>query len=236
MEYPQCVYTVSYESALACPWDCIKTSGMQYSVCSGKGICVADPNAGKSKCLCDDYWSGDFCDVESPYDVDKVSSSHGEMITAVVVCIVLLVIAIGVSLYLCHRIRFKEEQVAGVHGQYARGMLDDQVGVHADDGTSMGIVSGQSQFDPNISVDPTVQNEIAQQHAKDVELQHGDENDDVTSGGADTVNDETNIDGGDEQGGADDVDADAEADADGNVDQDAAGNERVEEDLLGAET
>lgn len=71
VEYPTCVYTVQYFSVWACPTSCM-TYYYYYSfegtVCSGRGVCVSDPNDGSARCICDDGWEGDTCEKEESYD------------------------------------------------------------------------------------------------------------------------------------------------------------------------
>ena len=72
-----CEYTMEIKTTIACPYQCrtseIVDGKMEYSVCSGKGICAADPNAGFVRCLCDDGWTGINCDE---LDTPQPSISH----------------------------------------------------------------------------------------------------------------------------------------------------------------
>ena len=55
------------KTIIACPYQCrtdiTNDKGeAEYTVCSKHGICVADPNAGFVRCLCDSGWTGINCD------------------------------------------------------------------------------------------------------------------------------------------------------------------------------
>ena len=64
-----CSYTGrALETAVACPYQCIVEKDImeqekhlkEFTVCSGHGICAADPFAGFVRCLCDDGYNNDF--------------------------------------------------------------------------------------------------------------------------------------------------------------------------------
>ena len=99
-----------------------------YSVCNGRGICVSDPNYGKSKCLCDTHWKGDLCTdyYLETFDVFSSSKSAATISTILWICIVLLVLLVLFSVFLCHRIRLQEQYIIGKNnGGYVQSMLDD---------------------------------------------------------------------------------------------------------------
>eukprot|EP01083_Nonionella_stella_P024294 67136_1 len=99
-EYSTCVYKVEFETPLGCPTKCItKHSSSSYAICSTHGICAADPNAGHSRCICDEGYGGDDCDVLMS-GVDVIDAGSHDLITALVICIVITAICCGVAVYL----------------------------------------------------------------------------------------------------------------------------------------
>eukprot|EP01083_Nonionella_stella_P300473 1025995_1 len=60
-----CIYSFTYYTAIACPYQCITESTEDnvetFTVCQQHGICAADPNAGFVRCLCDNGWTGVDC-------------------------------------------------------------------------------------------------------------------------------------------------------------------------------
>eukprot|EP01083_Nonionella_stella_P312169 1115630_1 len=62
----ECQYEASFETAFACPYNCIVKDKEQntFSVCNGHGLCVADPAIGFVRCVCDEKYYGDYCSHE----------------------------------------------------------------------------------------------------------------------------------------------------------------------------
>ena len=151
IQYPTCIYTISYETALACPNECISSvretvheeeeegNGEEasvtieeeaYSVCNTRGICASDPNAGYSRCICDNGWGGRLCDeYYGKNEVRYVTNNNGTVKALVVVAIVVLVIMLVLALYLCHRIRLRQMQTKSHYHQFKQSMLQS----HDDD-------------------------------------------------------------------------------------------------------
>jgi len=134
IEHPQCAYTLSITTPLACPAQCIDvniTGGNKYSVCNGKGLCVTDPIAGSVKCLCDDGWTGDTCNqVESTIVI--IQHSQSSLLTVIIICIVLLTIALGLVLILCYQIRKREENIRDKQKDYIQPLTNEDVAVNID--------------------------------------------------------------------------------------------------------
>jgi hypothetical protein len=64
IETADCRYEITIESSLACPYQCVTSDAQDptlKTVCSGKGMCAADPFAGFVRCLCDDGVTGADC-------------------------------------------------------------------------------------------------------------------------------------------------------------------------------
>jgi len=130
-EVSTCVYAFTMESAIACPYQCITNGTTEsdphahaFTVCSQRGICAADPEAGFVRCLCDDGWTGVYCDerdtqsptlqpttttatkgsVTTPSSASitpqtaSVDAVNGKSNTSLVVSIVVLVVVICVVL------------------------------------------------------------------------------------------------------------------------------------------
>ncbi len=107
VEESNCNYTLTIETSLACPYDCISEDttddkGERFTVCGGKGVCATDPNAGFVRCLCDDGWTGVGCSV---VDTGSGGSSHTGFKVAIGIITVLVVVLIAVSIYLFMRNR-----------------------------------------------------------------------------------------------------------------------------------
>merc|ERR1719273_1989756 len=98
-ESPTCHYQLTFESPLACPRQCIVSYGSKYAVCSTHGICAADPNAGRSHCLCDDGYGGDLCQ-NLVSGVEVLDAGNEDLMDAVIVCVVLMTLCCGVAVYL----------------------------------------------------------------------------------------------------------------------------------------
>lgn len=106
----KCSYSMTWETPLACPYECITTTTESthsntkiISVCSGRGICAADPEAGFVRCLCDDGYTGNDCSQIQNTNASTSTDDHkGFTITILVICI-LLVILMGVVVYLYYR-------------------------------------------------------------------------------------------------------------------------------------
>eukprot|EP00486_Rosalina_sp_Unknown_P016461 CAMPEP_0201594560 /NCGR_PEP_ID=MMETSP0190_2-20130828/191837_1 /ASSEMBLY_ACC=CAM_ASM_000263 /TAXON_ID=37353 /ORGANISM="Rosalina sp." /LENGTH=224 /DNA_ID=CAMNT_0048054219 /DNA_START=1423 /DNA_END=2097 /DNA_ORIENTATION=- len=64
LESETCIYELSLESPLACPFQCISSKGDNtYAVCGSHGICASDPSANAIRCICDAGWTGIRCNV-----------------------------------------------------------------------------------------------------------------------------------------------------------------------------
>lgn len=166
VEYPDCVYTLTYTSPLACPAQCISinSSANEYSVCNGKGICTSDPVAKTVKCLCDDGWTGDTCTTVSS-SLIIIQHKQSSLLTAIIICIVLLSLALVVVLFLCYRIRQREENLRARQKDYIQPLTDN----NANANTNNNIVENVHDEDaPQMnkrdiqlnSIDPSIQNEL----------------------------------------------------------------------------
>jgi len=89
---------VSITSALACPDECLSpdTSTVRdddVSVCSAQGMCASDPFAHYVHCLCDEGWTGDYCDkAYVPPPMPFKYKNKGSYIAAIVIVSVVLAV------------------------------------------------------------------------------------------------------------------------------------------------
>eukprot|EP01084_Bolivina_argentea_P127391 225309_1 len=60
-EVDQCVYSAKLFDIGVCPYQCITHSNNQISLCSSHGICSFDKIVGFVRCLCNDGYTGHFC-------------------------------------------------------------------------------------------------------------------------------------------------------------------------------
>jgi len=132
-EIDTCIYELAVVSPLACPNKCIARANQDmYSVCTTHGICVADPYAngddaypnGALRCLCDEGYTGDFCE-SALSEVRVIDQSHPGLLGAIIVCILLLGVAIVCAAVLCHKIRMKELVETQRMDHLSGGMLND---------------------------------------------------------------------------------------------------------------
>jgi len=138
VEDPNCIYTITYKC------NCITKIGANlHSVCNGKGICASDTLVKQVRCLCDSGWEGTTCD-QTHSDTQKISEDHTGIISAIVICIVLLAVALGISSWICFRIRAKEEEQKGhLGGEFFVPIIDSEKANTATnaEGLSMGQVN-----------------------------------------------------------------------------------------------
>ncbi|ETO13601.1 hypothetical protein RFI_23768 [Reticulomyxa filosa] len=106
-----CGYNLNIETALACPYQCLTETGNNptyYSICSGHGLCAADPIAGSVRCLCDSGFEGDRCESVYHYQTTSAQASHDnhvgfQVAISVVTILVILFLAIAAYLYMRNR-------------------------------------------------------------------------------------------------------------------------------------
>merc|ERR1712228_653643 len=97
-DFDFCNYHVSITSALACPDECLSpdTSTVRdddVSVCSAQGMCASDPFAHYVHCLCDEGWTGDYCDkAYVPPPMPFKYKNKGSYIAAIVIVSVVLAV------------------------------------------------------------------------------------------------------------------------------------------------
>eukprot|EP00490_Sorites_sp_Unknown_P022666 CAMPEP_0114671162 /NCGR_PEP_ID=MMETSP0191-20121206/40693_1 /TAXON_ID=126664 /ORGANISM="Sorites sp." /LENGTH=353 /DNA_ID=CAMNT_0001930351 /DNA_START=289 /DNA_END=1350 /DNA_ORIENTATION=+ len=174
-EFPIGTYTIEFESPLACPTECLTTYGTdEVGVCSGKGICATDPYAKKIRCLCDHGYQGTKCQYRTD-DIVVYSNKRGGLMALIVLSLLLLCLASVCVIYLCIQIHIKEEEqmkaVSGNKKGFLEPILEEQN--PNINNPSMGLTqqniqtndevmqSNSKTFNPLISVDESIQNEVA---------------------------------------------------------------------------
>jgi len=158
LESPTCVYNLEFASPLACPQQCIsQLSATAYAVCSTHGICVADPNAGKSRCICDDGYAGDLCET-SISSIRILDAGNEDLITAIIVCTIFVAFFCGIAVYLWfvwrRHIEFNKILDHNAHEYFLN--IDDEVDEEDDTmhGQQMhGVTKSKDTFHPVVSVD-----------------------------------------------------------------------------------
>jgi type II secretory pathway pseudopilin PulG len=136
-EHPTCVYTMEYESPLACPLQCQTKKKDRYSVCSARGICATDPNLEEVRCMCDDGYAGDQCQ-HTYSDSKEVKEKHSGLVAAIVISIILLVILIAMAVYFGYQIKMKEEEArGGLQRQFMSPLVNDDGAASKGDGITM---------------------------------------------------------------------------------------------------
>lgn len=128
-DFTRCSYHVAIKSAFACPDECITDATNtarpdDVSVCSAQGMCASDPFSGYVHCLCDQGWTGDFCDVvyvaPPPYVKYK---NQGTYVAAICIISVVLVVVcyFGYRRIRTQRDKVKELQIKLVNYQSSGG-------------------------------------------------------------------------------------------------------------------
>lgn len=118
-----CSFNASWETAFACPSNCIVPSKdhSEVSVCSGNGMCIADPAVGFVRCVCDELFEGEDCSmkVSDHNNADGGGRAHSDTgFTATIAIIsILLVVFVVAVVYLYRRNKTLEK--------YAVPILDD---------------------------------------------------------------------------------------------------------------
>ena len=115
----ECQYMLDYNTAFACPYNCI-TEGNEdtFSVCSGNGLCVADPGIGIVRCICDEKYYGSSCNKEVQNTSSDIQQrSYVGFNVAIAIISILLIGFIIAVVYLYMRNKTLEK--------YAVHILDD---------------------------------------------------------------------------------------------------------------
>eukprot|EP00485_Elphidium_margaritaceum_P008002 CAMPEP_0202702010 /NCGR_PEP_ID=MMETSP1385-20130828/15051_1 /ASSEMBLY_ACC=CAM_ASM_000861 /TAXON_ID=933848 /ORGANISM="Elphidium margaritaceum" /LENGTH=702 /DNA_ID=CAMNT_0049359561 /DNA_START=75 /DNA_END=2183 /DNA_ORIENTATION=- len=119
-----CVFSTTFETPLACPYNCITRHDEGYRVCSGRGMCVADPMAGFVRCVCDARYQGDHCEtaVVTPSTSDSTTTasthSHAGFAVALLFLSLLLVAFVGGVVYLYLRNKKLEKYAVPILDEY----------------------------------------------------------------------------------------------------------------------
>ena len=91
-----------------------------FTVCSQKGICAADPNAGFVRCLCDSGWKGVYCDerdTSQPTELPTMAPTitqvkKGGYVATIVILIIVFLVVVGVGYYIYRNQKIKIQQQA----------------------------------------------------------------------------------------------------------------------------
>eukprot|EP00483_Globobulimina_turgida_P003173 UN03178 len=117
-------------SAIACPYQCItNTTDSEnkeaFTVCNQRGICAADPEAQFVRCLCDEGWTGVFCDqidsdepTVSPTEPPTIgreaaatkSSSKGGFVAVICILVVVILVIFGIGYFVYRNQKLKISQ------------------------------------------------------------------------------------------------------------------------------
>eukprot|EP00486_Rosalina_sp_Unknown_P009849 CAMPEP_0201596474 /NCGR_PEP_ID=MMETSP0190_2-20130828/193148_1 /ASSEMBLY_ACC=CAM_ASM_000263 /TAXON_ID=37353 /ORGANISM="Rosalina sp." /LENGTH=466 /DNA_ID=CAMNT_0048056841 /DNA_START=573 /DNA_END=1973 /DNA_ORIENTATION=+ len=122
-EEDTCVYAFTMESAIACPYQCItNTTDSEnkeaFTVCSQKGVCAADPNAGFVRCLCDSGFTGVYCEqIDSPQPTVQPTiaptvgeASEGGFVVTIVILIIVILVVVGVGYFIWRNQKMKIQE------------------------------------------------------------------------------------------------------------------------------
>eukprot|EP01083_Nonionella_stella_P025407 69966_1 len=123
IDHGECQYEASFETAFACPYNCIVQDKKHntFSVCNGRGMCIADPAIGFVRCVCDEKYYGDHCGheiktVDMTQGTPKKHSDVGFNVAIVIISLLLIVVVFAV-VYLYKRNKTLEK--------YAVPILDE---------------------------------------------------------------------------------------------------------------
>ena len=142
-EESTCIYSFTLETAIACPFQCITNTtddegNEAFTVCSGRGICAADPNAGFVRCLCDYGWKGVFCtEIDSssptlsPTNVPTAAgqTKKGGFIATIVILVVVVLFVVIAGYFLYRNLRMKINQQQSRIADYEAMEDDDKKGM-----------------------------------------------------------------------------------------------------------
>eukprot|EP01083_Nonionella_stella_P249495 862674_1 len=100
-----CHYEAKFETAFACPYNCITENKNAFSVCNGVGMCIADPSAGFTRCVCDEGYFGATCAEEinqimqTPSPTTSNTSNTANYTMDIVIVAVLTIVLVFVLVY-----------------------------------------------------------------------------------------------------------------------------------------
>merc|ERR1712228_914633 len=137
----ECEYAATFETALACPYNCIsRVNDPQTSrVCNGRGMCVADPKLGFVRCVCDELYYGDDCRYK--YEIDNSEQGNGDdmshseagfkiVIGLISVFLIGFVIAVA---YLYMRNKKLERYAVPILDEHEQSQIEPRVPEYSDD-------------------------------------------------------------------------------------------------------
>eukprot|EP01084_Bolivina_argentea_P122784 217581_1 len=101
-----CKFTIWTETGIACPWNCLKTvnNGKGWNVCSLKGTCMFDPNAGYSRCICDHGYEGSNCETKTSNQSNVIiwNLSEDEILLIGIISLLVILIIISILFWRCY--------------------------------------------------------------------------------------------------------------------------------------
>lgn len=123
-----------------------------FTVCSQKGICAADPNAGFVRCLCDSGWKGVYCDeIDTPQPTEMPTMAptpttvkKGGYVATIVILIIVFLVVVGVGYYIYRNQKIRIQQQDAELGRFRE--LDDGTNANSDKQALTTDKQGNTQF------------------------------------------------------------------------------------------
>ena len=109
-----CGYSISIPTRYACPLECpfVAENG---GLCSGKGFCAMDRDAGSPRCFCNDGRTGADCsESTSPGKKSGLTTMQGVLVALIVLLSIMVFLGLGALYYISHLKVQKEVPMASI--------------------------------------------------------------------------------------------------------------------------